>query len=100
MRTYLLKGGFLWADDFWGEYAWEHWVNEMRKALPQGEYPIVDVPLEHPIFHALYDVHEIPQIPSINFWGGPGGSTSERGATAPCRTCARVSTPTATCSSS
>ena len=21
LRDYLLKGGFLWADDFWGEYA-------------------------------------------------------------------------------
>ena len=25
LRTYLQKGGFLWADDFWGEYAWVHW---------------------------------------------------------------------------
>src|SRR5262245_56300102 len=23
MRKYLLKGGFLWADDYWGEYAWD-----------------------------------------------------------------------------
>ncbi len=22
LREYLLKGGFLWADDFWGDYAW------------------------------------------------------------------------------
>ena len=80
LRTYLQKGGFLWADDFWGEYAWAHWENEVRKALPSGEYPIIDVPLDHPLFHTLYDVREIPQIPSINFWGGPGGRTSERGA--------------------
>src|SRR5262245_21443374 len=26
LREYLLKGGFLWADDFWGSYAWEHWA--------------------------------------------------------------------------
>ena len=25
LREYLLKGGFLWADDFWGEYAWQIW---------------------------------------------------------------------------
>ncbi len=80
LRDYLLKGGFLWADDFWGEYAWAHWENEIRKALPSGEYPIIDVPLDHPLFHTLYDVREIPQIPSIGFWGGPGGRTSERGA--------------------
>jgi len=24
LRAYLMKGGFLWADDFWGEYAWSH----------------------------------------------------------------------------
>jgi hypothetical protein len=79
LRTYLQKGGFLWADDFWGEYAWEHWVNEIRKALPSGEYPLADLSLDHQIFHTLYDVREIPQIPSIGFWGGPGGPTSERG---------------------
>ena len=23
VREYLVKGGFLWADDFWGSYAWD-----------------------------------------------------------------------------
>jgi hypothetical protein len=80
LRTYLQKGGFLWADDFWGDYAFEHWMNELRKALPSGEYPLTDVPLDHQLFHVLYDVKAIPQIPSINFWYGTGGRTSERGA--------------------
>jgi hypothetical protein len=80
LRNYLLKGGFLWADDFWGEYAWEHWEGELRKVFPAAEYPIVDVPLNHSMFHTLFDVKRIPQIPSITFWGGTGGSTSERGA--------------------
>jgi hypothetical protein len=79
LRAYLERGGFLWADDFWGEYAWEHWENELRKALPSGEFTIADVPMDHPIFHMLYDVRELPQIPSINFWVGTGGQTSERG---------------------
>ena len=79
LKEYLLKGGFLWADDFWGEYAWEHWESELRKVLPAAEYPIVDVPLTHSMFHSIFDVKRIPQIPSITFWGGPGGSTSERG---------------------
>jgi hypothetical protein len=78
LRTYLQKGGFLWADDFWGEYAWEHWVNEIRKALPSGDFPLADVPLDHPLFHTLYDIREIAQIPSIGAWGGPGGRTAER----------------------
>ena len=80
LRDYLLKGGFLWADDFWGEYAWSVWVGELRKALPASEYPIVDVPVDRPIFHTLYEVRRLPQIPSINFWFGSGRRTSERGA--------------------
>lgn len=79
LREYLQRGGFLWADDFWGEYAWEHWINELRKALPSGEYPLADLTLDHPLFHVLYDVKELAQIPSISFWYGTGGGTSERG---------------------
>jgi hypothetical protein len=79
LREYLLKGGFLWADDFWGSYAWEHWVGEISKVLPPGEYPIKDLPKDHPLFHAQMEVSRVPQIPSIGFWGGPGGPTSERG---------------------
>jgi hypothetical protein len=78
LRDYLLKGGFLWVDDFWGEYAWRIWETEIRKVLPAGEYPMMDIPLAHPLFHVLYQVNEIPQIPSINYWFGSGGRTSER----------------------
>jgi hypothetical protein len=79
LRGYLERGGFLWADDFWGEYAWDHWENELRKALPSGQFTIRDLPMDHAIFHVLYDVQDLPQIPSIGAWGGPGGTTSERG---------------------
>ena len=34
--------------------------------------------MEHDLFHALYDINEVPQIPSIGFWLGTGGATSER----------------------
>lgn len=80
LRDYALKGGFLWADDFWGEHAFNWWAGQIGKAFPPEQYPIVDVPLDHQLFHLLYDVKHIPQIPSINFWAGTGGSTSERGA--------------------
>ena len=66
LREYLLKGGFLYVDDFWGSYAWEHWERELRKVLPAGEYPIFDVPLDHTMLHMLYDIDTIPQIPSIH----------------------------------
>ncbi|HET6959934.1 MAG TPA: DUF4159 domain-containing protein [Vicinamibacterales bacterium] len=77
LRDYALKGGFLWADDFWGERAFGIWTREISKAFPPEQYPIIDVPLEHQLFHILYDVRHIPQIPSINFWAATG-STSER----------------------
>jgi hypothetical protein len=79
LRNYLLKGGFLWADDFWGEYAWAFWENQLRKVLPSAAYPIVDLPLDHPVFHQMLMVARIPQIPSIGFWQGRR-ATSERGA--------------------
>jgi hypothetical protein len=78
LRDYVLRGGFLWADDFWGEYAWDFFENQIRRALPSSTYPVVDLPLDHPIFHAMLNVSKVPQIPSINAWGGPGGRTSER----------------------
>ena len=77
LRDYLLRGGFLWADDFWGNAAWDNWVRQITKALP--EYPIIDIPLAHPIFHMLYQVQQVPQIPSIDYWAS-FGNTSERGA--------------------
>ena len=80
LREYLLKGGFLWVDDFWGTPAWQHWESEIGKVLPPEAYPIMDVPLDHPVFKTLTHVLEIPQITAIQFWRGVGGSTtSERG---------------------
>ena len=80
LREYLLKGGFLWADDFWGSYAWQTWEQEIRKVFPAANYPIVVLPLDHPIFRTHFVVKKVPQIPSINYWMGSGGDTSERGA--------------------
>jgi hypothetical protein len=77
LRNYLLKGGFLWVDDFWGEYAWHIWETEIRKALPAGEFPMIDLPVTHPLFHILYEVKGVAQIPAINVWLGTG-RTSER----------------------
>ena len=79
LRDYLLKGGFLWADDFWGERAWDNWAEQIGKALSPTEYPLVDLPLSHTMFHMLYQVTSVPQIPSIGMWYR-GRQTSERGA--------------------
>ena len=49
-----------------------------RRCRP-AKYPIFDVPLSHPIFHMLFDIKEIPQIPNIGLWIR-AQQTSERGA--------------------
>ena len=79
LRNYLLKGGFIWADDYWGPDAWENWQAQIAQVLPDEEYPIFDLPLNHPLFKAQFDVTELPQIPSIQYWRTSGGGTSERG---------------------
>ena len=80
LRAYLLKGGFLWVDDFWGDWAWSQWSQEIGKVLPPSEYPIVEVPLSDPLYSTLYELNHMPQITSIQFWRRNGGTTtSERG---------------------
>jgi hypothetical protein len=78
LRDYLLKGGFLWVDDFWGSYSWEVWANEIRKVFPPPDYNIVDLTPDHPIYHTMFDLKEVPQIPGIGTF--LAGATSERGA--------------------
>jgi len=78
LRLYLQKGGFLWADDFWGSYAWDWWVAQFSKVLPPAEYPIVDLPPNHPLFSSQFQIQKVPQIASIGHWASTGGGTSER----------------------
>lgn len=77
LRQYLLKGGFLWADDFWGNASWDHWSRVIGTILP--EFDIVDITPGHPIFETYYTIDELPQIPALQRWR-PGMSTSELGA--------------------
>ena len=73
LRDYLENGGFLWADDFWGDAEWASFERFMRKVLPGNQWR--EVPVEHPIFHTVFEHDEMPQIPAENFAGGP--TTSE-----------------------
>jgi len=64
LRRYLLNGGFLMVDDFWGEDEWDNFYNEIKRVFPDREP--VELQLSHQIFHAVFDLKEKPQIPSIN----------------------------------
>ena len=74
LRSYLLQGGFLVIDDFWGTREWQNFESEIRQVLP--EYDIVDLPIDHPIFTTFYEIEEIIQVPNIGN-GVRGGRTWE-----------------------
>lgn len=63
LRRYLLNGGFLMADDFWGDNQWEHFLEQMRQVLPRREP--VELALTNRIFHTVFDFKKQPQIPSV-----------------------------------
>lgn len=69
LRKYLLNGGFLMVDDFWGDDEYENFHREIKRVFPDREPE--EVPLEHEIFHCVYDLKEKPQLPSFqSAWAG------------------------------
>jgi hypothetical protein len=69
LRKYLLNGGFLMVDDFWGDEEYDNFYQEIKRVFPDREP--VDVPLEHEIFQSVYPLNEKPQLPSIHAaWAG------------------------------
>ena len=64
LRRYLLNGGFLMVDDFWGDFEYQNFRDEMKRVFPDREPS--EVPIEHEIFHCVYDIQEKPQLPSIH----------------------------------
>lgn len=73
LRKYLLNGGFLMVDDFWDIREWNNFYREIKRVFPDREP--VELPLEHEIFHLVYDLKKKPQVPSIHSW--LNGRTSE-----------------------
>ena len=74
LRNYLLRGGFLFADSFFGTRNWAGFAQNLRKVFP--DRPIIDVSDDHPIFHIVFDLPNMTsvQIPNANslMRGGPG----------------------------
>jgi hypothetical protein len=81
LRQYFLKGGFLWEDDNWTDADWEIIRSNLKRILP--EYPIVEITAGHPLLSVLYQVAEIPQIPSIESWRRSNGQADEFGSGPP-----------------
>ena len=66
LHRYLLNGGFVMMDDFWGREAIENVRYQMNRVLP-GRTP-TELTLDHPIFHEIFLIKEKPQVPDIRTW--------------------------------
>jgi hypothetical protein len=54
LRKYLLNGGVLMADDFWGWKQWDNFEYWMKKVLPERNW--TELPMDHPLFHCVFDI--------------------------------------------
>ncbi len=63
LRDYLLAGGFLFIDDFWGSWAWQNLVEQMQQVFPDKD--IVEIPPTHHIFDIVYPIEAIQQVPNF-----------------------------------
>ena len=64
LRTYLLRGGFLHVDDFWGGFQKANFEAQLKKVFPGRE--MVPLPLTHPVFHTFHDIDTVMQIPNVS----------------------------------
>jgi hypothetical protein len=84
LREYLLRGGFLLCDSFYGTQEWQGFEQGIRRVFP--DRPIVDLPADHPIFHTVYDLSQRKQVAigyAMQSWGVPyrdGGAVPYWGA--------------------
>ena len=66
LRNYLTNGGALFVSDFWSTREWNGFAEEMKRVFPDRAW--TDVPMEHPIFHCVFDL-QMPknklQVPNI-----------------------------------
>ena len=74
LRDYLLRGGFLYLDDFWGPEEWGRFYESMREVFPDRE--IVEIDDKDPIFHTVYDLDDRYQV--LGQWALRGGGMSYR----------------------
>jgi hypothetical protein len=79
LREYFLKGGFAFVSDYWGPLAKEQFDDQIGRVLPHDTYPIIDLPMDHPIWHTQFELTHLPQMSSIQSWRRTGGGTTERG---------------------
>jgi len=71
LRDYLLHGGFLYLDDFWGTDEWNRFEESMKAVFPDRD--IVEIDDKDAIFHTVYDLNDRYQVPGE--WALRSGGT-------------------------
>ena len=64
LRHYLLNGGFLMLDDFWGDSEWAGMAEQMKKVFPERNFVVL--PLDHPLYRCVFDIKSKDQIPAVD----------------------------------
>jgi hypothetical protein len=68
LREYMLRGGFVMLDDFWGPEHWQDFLLELTKIFPDRRPQ--KLPIDHPIFHCFFEINRIEQVPGRGVtWG-------------------------------
>lgn len=63
LRDYLMNGGFIMVDDFWGYEEWDTFHIALKQIFPEREAE--DLELDHKIFSMVFPLKVKPQIPSV-----------------------------------
>ena len=72
LRKYLLNGGAMFVDDFWGDSQWRPFEEQMKRVLPGQTW--TELHLDHPLFHCVFNIKVTDmnklQVPSKPGWRG------------------------------
>ena len=63
LRKYLLNGGFLMFDDFWGDSAWRNVEREMKRVFPERGF--AELSLDHPLYSCVFQIKSKGQVPNV-----------------------------------
>jgi len=67
LREYLLRGGLLMGDDYWGEGERANFEASIARAFP--DRPIVDIPADDAVLRVVFPISEFTQIPGLRHIG-------------------------------
>ncbi len=75
LRRYLLNGGFLMLDDFWGEQAWANVEYAFKQVFPERTFS--ELPMDHPVYSSIFPIKGKFQVPNV----GLGAESQHHGIT-------------------